>query len=197
MDRLCRPIRRPTIRTWHQNIANQFSVDGRYIDSEVSLLGDWAIERYDGLLVIGRTRLVSYAPLVETYLDCPEDPMLARFDRVRRLGDFGVAAFARKVADAAVVSRTTGTPVGQAKATIELGQGLRFVEDGDDERDEQHHQGQHHEGLLGQLPQDVAYISRDDEAAGVQRLQQRPVSDFFAVQPKGGVYLLSLCAAML
>lgn len=38
------------IRTWHQNIANQFSVDGRYIDSEVSLLGDWAIERYDGVM---------------------------------------------------------------------------------------------------------------------------------------------------
>jgi hypothetical protein len=41
-------------------------------------LRDGAIERYDGLLVIGRTRLVTYAPLVETYLDCPEDPMLAR-----------------------------------------------------------------------------------------------------------------------
>src|SRR5687767_5851059 len=51
--------------------------------------------------------------------------MLARFDRVRRLGDFGVAAFARKVADAAVVSRTTGTPVGRAKATIELGNNLK------------------------------------------------------------------------
>ena len=51
--------------------------------------------------------------------------MLARFDRVRRLGDFGVAAFARKVDDAAAVSRATGTPVGQAKATIELGRNLK------------------------------------------------------------------------
>lgn len=38
------------IRTWHQNIASQFSVDGRYTDSEVSIAGDWAIERYDGVL---------------------------------------------------------------------------------------------------------------------------------------------------
>ena len=51
--------------------------------------------------------------------------MLARFDRVRRLGDFGVAAFARKVGDAAVVSRATGVPMGQAKATIELGNNLK------------------------------------------------------------------------
>src|SRR5687768_11958358 len=51
--------------------------------------------------------------------------MLARFDRVRRLGDYGVAAFARKVDDAAVVSRAAGVPVGQAKATIELGRNLK------------------------------------------------------------------------
>jgi uncharacterized protein (TIGR02246 family) len=38
------------IRTWHQNIANQNSVDGRYTDSEVSVVGDWAIERYDAVL---------------------------------------------------------------------------------------------------------------------------------------------------
>jgi uncharacterized protein (TIGR02246 family) len=38
------------IRTWHQNIANQNSVDGRYTDSEVSVMGDWAIERYDGVM---------------------------------------------------------------------------------------------------------------------------------------------------
>lgn len=38
------------IRTWHQNMANQFTVDGRYTDSEVSVLGEWAIERYDGVL---------------------------------------------------------------------------------------------------------------------------------------------------
>src|SRR5688500_2696930 len=51
--------------------------------------------------------------------------MLERFDRVRRLGDYGVAAFARKVDDAAVVSRATGTSVGQAKATVALGKDLK------------------------------------------------------------------------
>jgi uncharacterized protein (TIGR02246 family) len=38
------------IRTWHQNVASQFSVEGRYTDSDVSVAGDWAIERYDGVL---------------------------------------------------------------------------------------------------------------------------------------------------
>jgi uncharacterized protein (TIGR02246 family) len=38
------------IRTWHQNFATQFSVDGRYVNSQVSVLGDWAIERYDGVM---------------------------------------------------------------------------------------------------------------------------------------------------
>src|SRR5687767_11383794 len=51
--------------------------------------------------------------------------MLERFERVRRLGDFGVAAFARKVDDPAAVSRAAGVPVGQAKATIELGRNLK------------------------------------------------------------------------
>lgn len=51
--------------------------------------------------------------------------MLERFGRVRRLGDYGVAAFARKLDDAAVVSRAAGVPVGQANATIELGRNLK------------------------------------------------------------------------
>jgi uncharacterized protein (TIGR02246 family) len=38
------------VRTWHQNFANQFSVDGRYVEAEVTVLGDWAIERYDGVM---------------------------------------------------------------------------------------------------------------------------------------------------
>ncbi|MGH2756762.1 MAG: HNH endonuclease [Actinomycetota bacterium] len=50
---------------------------------------------------------------------------LDRYARARRLADFGIAALARKVGDAAVVSRATGTPVGQARATIELGTNLR------------------------------------------------------------------------
>ena len=51
--------------------------------------------------------------------------VLDRYARARRLADFGVAAVARKVGDAAVVSRATGTPVGHAKATIELGNNLK------------------------------------------------------------------------
>ena len=51
--------------------------------------------------------------------------VLQRYARARRLVDFGVAAVARKVDDAAVVSRATGTPVGHAKATIELGNNLK------------------------------------------------------------------------
>ena len=44
----------------------------------VRALHDGTIERYDGLLIIGRTRVATYAPLVETHLECPEDPMVAR-----------------------------------------------------------------------------------------------------------------------
>ena len=51
--------------------------------------------------------------------------VLDRYARLRRLADFGVAAVARKVDDAAVVSRAAGVPVGQAKATIELGNNLK------------------------------------------------------------------------
>ncbi|MDQ3964744.1 MAG: hypothetical protein M3277_12670, partial [Actinomycetota bacterium] len=50
---------------------------------------------------------------------------LERYSRVVRLGDFGVAALARKIDDVAVVARTTGTPVGHARATIELGRNLK------------------------------------------------------------------------
>ena len=51
--------------------------------------------------------------------------VLDRYARARRLADYGVAAAARKVADAAVVSRATGTPMGHAKATIDLGTNLK------------------------------------------------------------------------
>jgi hypothetical protein len=51
--------------------------------------------------------------------------VLARYARARRLVDYGVTAVARKVGDPATVSRATGTPMGQAKATIELGQDLK------------------------------------------------------------------------
>jgi hypothetical protein len=51
--------------------------------------------------------------------------VLDRYSKARRLVDYGVAAVARKVDDAAVVSRVTGTPVGHAKATIALGNNLK------------------------------------------------------------------------
>lgn len=40
------------VRTWAANMASQFTVNGRYTDSKISVLGDWAIERYTGALRI-------------------------------------------------------------------------------------------------------------------------------------------------
>lgn len=49
---------------------------------------------------------------------------LAAYAQIRRLADFGIAALARKLDDAATVARTTGTPIGSARATIDLGKNL-------------------------------------------------------------------------
>src|SRR5688572_29800158 len=38
------------VRTWAQTIASQVTVNGRYTDSKISINGDWAIERYTGVL---------------------------------------------------------------------------------------------------------------------------------------------------
>ena len=96
------------------NLEHMFDLDGS-LDTEGALV-DRAIELLekatDGL-----------EP--ELFDSASARAMLERFDLVRRLGDFGVAAFARKVDDPIVVSRATGTPVGQAKATIELGNNLK------------------------------------------------------------------------
>ncbi|MCA1704983.1 MAG: HNH endonuclease, partial [Actinobacteria bacterium] len=51
--------------------------------------------------------------------------VLERYAKARRLVDYGLTAVARKVDDPALVSRATGTPVGQAKATIALGNDLK------------------------------------------------------------------------
>ena len=51
--------------------------------------------------------------------------VLEIYARARRLVDYGVAAVSRKVDDDAAVSRAAGVPVGQAKATIELGRNLK------------------------------------------------------------------------
>jgi uncharacterized protein (TIGR02246 family) len=40
------------IRTWAQNVATQFAVSGQYTDSQIRVMGDWAIERYTGLLTV-------------------------------------------------------------------------------------------------------------------------------------------------
>lgn len=40
------------MRTWAQNISNQFTVNGRYTSSEIDVAGDWAIERFTGELAL-------------------------------------------------------------------------------------------------------------------------------------------------
>ncbi len=40
------------VRTWAQNIYNQFTVTGRYTEDEATVAGDWAIERYAGELTL-------------------------------------------------------------------------------------------------------------------------------------------------
>jgi hypothetical protein len=51
--------------------------------------------------------------------------LLDEFVAIRRRADYAIAALALKVNDARTVSRATGTPVGQAKATIDLGHNLK------------------------------------------------------------------------
>ncbi len=38
------------IRTWYQNTVREFSAEGRYTNAQVTVVGDWAIERYDGVM---------------------------------------------------------------------------------------------------------------------------------------------------
>ena len=101
-------------------------------DSEVEKLSD----RYDldasfgsGSCALGRavTSLEkANAELEPELLDAVSArEALAAYARIRRLADFGIAALARKVDDASVISRATGTPVGHAKATIGLGRNLK------------------------------------------------------------------------
>lgn len=40
------------LRTWAQAIADQATVRGQYTSSDVVVVGDWAIDRYTGLLTI-------------------------------------------------------------------------------------------------------------------------------------------------
>lgn len=40
------------LRSWVQGIADQFTVAGRYSDSKVVVAGDWAFERYTGVLTL-------------------------------------------------------------------------------------------------------------------------------------------------
>jgi ketosteroid isomerase-like protein len=43
---------RPAIRSWAQNIANQFNIAGSYTGSEIVVVGEWAFERYSGRLTL-------------------------------------------------------------------------------------------------------------------------------------------------
>jgi ketosteroid isomerase-like protein len=40
------------LRTWGQNMMNQFSISGRYTDAQVRVSGDLAVERYIGELTL-------------------------------------------------------------------------------------------------------------------------------------------------
>jgi 5-methylcytosine-specific restriction endonuclease McrA len=55
--------------------------------------------------------------------------LLDAYVRAQRLAGFGVAALSRKVDDASVLARATGTSVGRAKETIATGQVARDSED--------------------------------------------------------------------
>src|ERR687884_766602 len=50
--------------------------------------------------------------------------LMERFARAEKLAAFGVAALARKVSDAAVVVRATGTSAGKAQAVVRTGRAL-------------------------------------------------------------------------
>lgn len=84
------------------------SPGGSYIDEAIELIEKQNAELEPDLLDPSRSRMV-----------------LERYARARRLIDFGLAAVACTVDDPGVVSRATGTPLGQAKATIALGADLK------------------------------------------------------------------------
>src|SRR5512145_627937 len=55
-DAVVMPPNEPTltgadaIRTWYENTIREFSAEGRYTNAQVTVAGDWAIERYDGVM---------------------------------------------------------------------------------------------------------------------------------------------------
>ena len=55
--------------------------------------------------------------------------LLATYAKAEKLAAFGVAALARKLADASVVARATGAPVGKAKAVVATGKVLGTSDD--------------------------------------------------------------------
>ena len=40
------------VRSWHAALSEQFQINARYTDSEIEVVGDWAIERYAGVLTL-------------------------------------------------------------------------------------------------------------------------------------------------
>ena len=55
-DAVVMPPNEPTltgadaIRTWYENTIREFSAEGRYTNAQVTVVGDWAIEHYDGVM---------------------------------------------------------------------------------------------------------------------------------------------------
>ena len=41
---------RDSVRAWVKRATDQYTINGRYTDADVTVIGDWAIERYDGEL---------------------------------------------------------------------------------------------------------------------------------------------------
>ena len=58
------------------------ATEGLLSDSEMSFAADVAASRssdaYTAIMVLGRSFAKKYRPLVEKYLESPDDPMLAR-----------------------------------------------------------------------------------------------------------------------
>lgn len=43
---------RDSVRAWLKRATDQYRVNGRYTDADITVVGDWAIERYDGELAL-------------------------------------------------------------------------------------------------------------------------------------------------
>lgn len=67
------------------------------------------IDRYDALFVIGKAGITRHEDLVESYLDSPDDPMLARLAIQILCNWWGVSAHATHLASGSSWSACLGT----------------------------------------------------------------------------------------